>query len=172
MFQMENKRNGFWKSYSEKIVSMTKESRQDSSHYALWGLNAAILETYEVMARPYTPKEFDRAAGYLLHAIVLVDAVLKYAIEVNYEQEDVFDSIDKSNLLKIAKQISRNCKESITQAGEYRHHYSGTVSCHLELELALRRLLRIIMGSATWSLRVLATRHLDIYYGRKPTCVC
>ena len=173
---METKRAGFWKDYSNQIMRMTRSSMQNSMMYALWQLNKAIMNFYNVLSKPHTAKEVQHHAGYLLHAIVLVDSVGRPGSELSYLQEDILDAYDKGMLINIASQISGLAMDHENTLGRalYGSPHDGDFSCSWQTEeqlfRTLRRLLKFIMGEITLPLRDLATQHVAIYYGREPTC--
>ena len=172
---METRRAGFWKDFSEKIVDMTRTSKKGRTMYAMWRLNKAIMDLYLTMSKPYSVKEFNHYAGYLLHSIVLVDSTKELCSALSYLQEDVLDSYDKGTLIRIANQISGLAMDhENVRGGSPPGHYGGDHMCSWQTEeqliQALRRLLKFIMGETTLSLRDLATQHVAIYYGREPAC--
>ena len=170
---MESKNYGFWQKYSQEAAKIPKESKRNSVMYALWGLNHSVLELYNIMLKPYTNTEFNRYAGYVIRWIVQVDTLKGGCSELSYLQEEVYDPLDKGLLLRVARQISGLAMEHENVTGRENaglQDFKASWKTDEDLTKTLRRLLKFIMGETTVSLRDLATQHMDIYYGRVPSC--
>ncbi len=70
-------------------------------------LNRAILDLYEVVDLPYPrKKKVEFYSGYVIHYIVLIDAIKGPEFKLSYQQEEIQDPYDKSCLIRMAKQIT------------------------------------------------------------------
>jgi len=105
--KMDTKEQGYWKDFSEAILDLTRPQKKFDLLWAFQSLNRAILDLYEVVDLPYPrKKKVEFYSGYVIHYIVLIDAIKGPEFKLSYQQEDIQDPYDKSCLIRMAKQIT------------------------------------------------------------------
>ena len=172
--KMDTKEQGYWKDFSEAILDLTRPQKKFDLLWAFQSLNRAILDLYEVVDLPYPrKKKVEFYSGYVIHYIVLIDAIKGPEFKLSYQQEDIQDPYDKSCLIRMAKQITGLFMDhqSMTYGGFFLDNtpnFYCSTDTDEELSKTMRRLLRFIMGVCQLPLRLLAAQHKNHYFGRQP----
>lgn len=168
--------SGFWDSYSKEIRDMTRSRVKNCVMDALWGLNKALIDLYQAKASNNKQKSINHFCGYVLHYVVLVNAIINGGLyeplTFNLDDTSVVDPVDKVALLNIAGHLSGLAREfsyeRVPSAYLDKTEWFGTSDTNRMVLANLNRILRFVASNTDLTMRELATQHIDIFYGREP----